>query len=157
MSRTHDVTISAFDLDRIEAELADVTDQRDCAIRILKRVQEQRDRLAEAQNLLKQCLSAMPVGYIPTHTEENLPEMIGDLAKALADETTERENLERELATVTEQRDRLAYALFMCRRELVDVLDDINKERVSYDGDDFHEALRISKEALSAMEGGSDE
>jgi hypothetical protein len=52
--------------------------------------------LAEAQNLLKQCLSAMPVGYIPTHTEENLPEMIGDLAKALAEETTERENLERE-------------------------------------------------------------
>ena len=28
--------------------------------------------LAEAQNLLKQCLSAMPVGYIPTHTAENL-------------------------------------------------------------------------------------
>jgi gamma-glutamyl:cysteine ligase YbdK (ATP-grasp superfamily) len=29
MSRTHDVTISAFDLDRIESELAAVTDQRD--------------------------------------------------------------------------------------------------------------------------------
>jgi len=29
MSRTHDVTISAFDLDRIEAELAAVTEQRD--------------------------------------------------------------------------------------------------------------------------------
>ncbi len=67
--------------------------------------------LAEAQNLLKQCLSAMPVGYIPTHTAENLPEMIGDLAKALAEETTERENLERELATVTEQRDKLAEEL----------------------------------------------
>jgi hypothetical protein len=48
MSRTHDTIISSFDLDRLEAELADVTDQRDCAIRILKRVQEQRDRLAEA-------------------------------------------------------------------------------------------------------------
>jgi len=67
--------------------------------------------LAEAQNLLKQCLSAMPVGYIPTHTAENLPEMICDLAKALAEETTERENLERELAAVTEQRDRLAEAI----------------------------------------------
>jgi hypothetical protein len=67
--------------------------------------------LVEEQNLLKQCLSAMPVGYIPTHTAENLPEMICDLAKALAEETTERENLERELATVTEQRDRLAEAL----------------------------------------------
>ena len=31
-----------------------------------------------------------------------LPEMIGDLAKALAEETTERENLERELAAVKE-------------------------------------------------------
>jgi hypothetical protein len=73
--------------------------------------ERQRDMLVEEQNLLKQCLSAMPVGYIPTHTAENLPEMIGDLAKALAEETTERENLERELAAVTEQRDRLAEAL----------------------------------------------
>jgi hypothetical protein len=29
MSRTHDVTISAFDLDRLEAELDAVTEQRD--------------------------------------------------------------------------------------------------------------------------------
>ena len=29
MSRTHDVTISAFDLDRLERELAAVTEQRD--------------------------------------------------------------------------------------------------------------------------------
>jgi hypothetical protein len=29
MSRTHDVTISAFDLDRLESELAAVTEQRD--------------------------------------------------------------------------------------------------------------------------------
>jgi hypothetical protein len=119
--------------------------------------QRERDRLVEEQNLLKQCLSAMPVGYIPTHTAENLPEMICDLAKALAEETTERENLERELAAVTEQRKKLTYALVMCRRELVDVLDDINKERVPHDGDDFHEALRISKEALTAVEGGSDD
>jgi hypothetical protein len=56
-----------------------------------------------------------------------------------------------------QQRDRLIYALFMCRRELVDVLDDINKERVSYDGDDFHEALRISKEALAAVKGDNNE
>ncbi len=29
MGRTHDVTISAFDLDRFESELAAVTEQRD--------------------------------------------------------------------------------------------------------------------------------
>jgi chromosome segregation ATPase len=61
-------------------------------------------KLAEVQNLLKQCLSSMPVGYIPTHTAENLPEMIGDLAKALAEETTERENLERELGAINAER-----------------------------------------------------
>jgi hypothetical protein len=38
MGRTHDVTISAFDLDRLEAELDAVT--------------EQRDRLAEAGKIL---------------------------------------------------------------------------------------------------------
>jgi hypothetical protein len=63
----------------------------------------------------------------------------------------------RTLESVTEQRKKLTYALVMCRRELVDVLDDINKERVPHDGDDFHEALRISKEALAAVEGGSRE
>jgi predicted transcriptional regulator len=44
MSRTHDVTISAFDLDRIESELASVT--------------EQRDRLAEALRELCETLLA---------------------------------------------------------------------------------------------------
>jgi hypothetical protein len=72
--------------------------------------ERQRDRLIEEQNLLKQCLSAMPVGYIPTHTAENLPEMIGDLAKALAEETTERENLERECERVRVERDMLVAA-----------------------------------------------
>jgi hypothetical protein len=41
MSRTHDVTISAFDLDRIESELAAVT--------------KQRDRLAEALRKFEGC------------------------------------------------------------------------------------------------------
>jgi septal ring factor EnvC (AmiA/AmiB activator) len=70
MSRTHDVTISAFDLDRLERELATVTEQRDRAqskienqaerIKYLEgatnhatgtplsKMREQRDRLAEA-------------------------------------------------------------------------------------------------------------
>jgi len=98
--------------ERFERELTAVTEQRDglrsavdYASDKLAAVTEQRDRLAEAQNILKQCLSAMPVGYIPTHTAENLPEMIGDLAKALAEETAEREKFERELNAVTEQRD----------------------------------------------------
>jgi len=63
----------------------------------------------------------------------------------------------REIYKLRAERDRLTEALFMCRRELVDVLDDINKELVPHDGDDFHEALRISKEALAAVKGGSDD
>jgi len=53
----------------------------------------------------------MPVGYVPTHTVENLPEMIGGLAKALAEETTEREKLERELTDMTKRRDELLASL----------------------------------------------
>jgi predicted nucleic acid-binding Zn-ribbon protein len=62
MSRTHDITISAFDLDRIESELAAVTEQRDRLAdqieanhkgtlvleRMVYQLREQRDRLAEA-------------------------------------------------------------------------------------------------------------
>ena len=96
--------IRVYDRRLSNREIADV-------LQLSPERQRKRDMLVEEQNLLKQCLSAMPVGYIPTHTAENLPEMIGDLAKALAEETTERENLERELAAVTEQRDRLAEAL----------------------------------------------
>jgi hypothetical protein len=80
MSRTHDVTISAFDLDQLERELAAVTEERDelkskyrthhdeaeritneiCRVssvcrkleRELAAVTEQRDRLAEAARTL---------------------------------------------------------------------------------------------------------
>jgi glycine cleavage system regulatory protein len=129
--------------------------------------QRERDMLVEEQNLLKQCLSAMPVGYIPTHTAENLPEMIGDLAKALAEETTERENLERErdealsdlefrrdlfklqeqqLNDVRAERDRLAEAL----RELCETLL-ADKPR------DITDLLNKAGDALAAVKGGSDE
>jgi hypothetical protein len=43
MSDTHDVTISGFDLDRLESELAEA--------------KEQRDRLAEALERVNECLS----------------------------------------------------------------------------------------------------
>jgi hypothetical protein len=72
MSRTHDVTISAFDLDRLEAELTAVTEQRDrladqieanhkCALmleRMVYQSREQRDRLAEALRELCETLLA---------------------------------------------------------------------------------------------------
>ena len=42
MSRTHDVTISAFDLDRLESELTAVTEQRD---RLADAIRKHRDEL----------------------------------------------------------------------------------------------------------------
>jgi hypothetical protein len=38
MSRTHDVTISAFDLDRLEAKIAAVTEQRDTLAEVAQAV-----------------------------------------------------------------------------------------------------------------------
>lgn len=107
----------------------------------------QRDMLVEEQNLLKQCLSAMPVGYIPTHTAENLPEMICDLAKALAEETTERENLERELATVTEQRDRLAEVL-------TSIMPIFNFKYLSHEE---KQKVRYASEVIAVIKGGNNE
>jgi hypothetical protein len=50
MSRTHDLTISAFDLDRLERELAAVT--------------EQRDMLAEALDMLDEVIKKMRPRYM---------------------------------------------------------------------------------------------
>ena len=69
--------------------------------------EEMEHELFRANNLIKDCLAAMPVGYIPTHTRENLPSMIADLAKELAEETQNSEKLEKELASMTQQRDAL--------------------------------------------------
>ncbi len=101
--------------EKLERELADAKEKATTAWSdnlILDSRNRQLEReLAEARNILKQCLSIMPVGYVPTHTVENLPEMIGDLAKALAEETTEREQLERELTAMTQRRDELLASL----------------------------------------------
>jgi hypothetical protein len=55
--------------------------------------EEMEHELFRANNLIKDCLAAMPVGYIPTHTRENLPSMIADLARELAEETQNSEKL----------------------------------------------------------------
>jgi hypothetical protein len=69
--------------------------------------EEMEHELFRANDLIKDCLAAMPVGYIPTHTRENLPSMIADLARELAEETQNSEKLEKELASMTQQRDAL--------------------------------------------------
>jgi hypothetical protein len=109
--------------------------------------------LTEARNILKQCLSIMPVGYVPTHTVENLPEMIGDLAKALAEETTEREQLERELTearSMTEGQWLLKVAARLvtagCKSDgIVDAMDELIQQR-----DTLAESLTELLDALGA-------
>jgi hypothetical protein len=114
------------------------------AVKHYERLQRE---LAEARELLIKCLSVMPVGYIPTHTVENLPEMIGDLAKALAEETTEREQLERELAEARKQRDALADAL-----EMITTHNPVDNQC-----DNGYSPRYAAKQALAAVKGGQHE
>ena len=51
------------------------------------------------------------------------------------------------MSTTNEQR--LREALTACRRELLQVLVSVNDEKVHFDGDDFHEALRLADNALA--------
>jgi len=130
ISSSEDIDFATFlEMESMQNQIEDLTID-------LNRVKYE---LTKAQNILKQCLSIMPVGYVPTHTVENLPEMIGDLAKALAEETTECEQLERELAEVRKQRDILERALMII-------------ESLYVDGKDTHEDWetigQIAKQAL---------
>ena len=56
MSRTHDVTISAFDLDRLEAELTAVTEQRDRLAKALWSMLNQDDMSAIRAGILLRSL-----------------------------------------------------------------------------------------------------
>jgi len=58
------------------------------------------DERDKAQGILKSCLSVMPFGNIETHTVENLPGRIADLASEIAAVSSENERLEAELAAL---------------------------------------------------------
>ena len=60
---------------------------------------EQRDSLS---NILKECLHAMPCGYVPNHTVENLPAMIEDQTALFAEEISRGESLEEQLDKLTD-------------------------------------------------------
>jgi len=59
-----------------------------------------KERSENAEAILAECMAIMPHGHTPSHTLENLPGRIGDLAKQLAEECTEREKAEAELAAI---------------------------------------------------------
>ncbi len=62
MSRTHDVTISAFDLDRLEAELAAVTEQRDRLAEALRELWDNHTLHGAAYELIENALAAVKGG-----------------------------------------------------------------------------------------------
>jgi len=57
-----------------------------------------------------------------------------------------------EIMDIKQQRDRLAEALRMCQREMLDVLRDLHDDRQPFDGDDFHAALEKTEEALATLD-----
>ena len=101
----------------LERELAAMTEQRDelrrwTSVNGVIELQRERDKLAV---ILKECLHAMPCGYIPNHTIENLPSMITSQAQTLGEECNRSDALRQ-------QRDRLAVALEQCREDSVELL-----------------------------------
>jgi hypothetical protein len=57
---------------------------------------------------------------------------------------------------VTEQRDRLAEALDVCLREMLDVIYACNEEIVDAN-DTFHQAIKLGQKTLDDVKGGSDD
>ncbi len=62
VGRTHDVTISAFDLDRLEAELAAVTEQRDRLVEALRELWDNHTLYGAAYELIEKALAAVEGG-----------------------------------------------------------------------------------------------
>jgi hypothetical protein len=61
-----------------------------------------RERRDSLSNILKECLHAMPCGYVPNHTVENLPAMITDQAQMLGEECNRADALEEQLDKLTD-------------------------------------------------------
>jgi hypothetical protein len=53
-----------------------------------ERILRERD---EAREIIAAALKSLPVGYIPAHTPESIPERIADLCKAVVDADCERD------------------------------------------------------------------
>ena len=63
---------------------------------------------------------------------------------------------EQQLNAVRAERDRLAVALDVCLREMLDVIYACNEEIVDAN-DTFHQAIKLGQKTLAAVKGGGDE
>lgn len=87
----------AAEIAKLKAALSESEKQFQAKVDEIARLLNERDK---TQGILKDCLSVMPFGNIETHTVENLPHRIADLASELAAIGSENERLEAELASL---------------------------------------------------------
>lgn len=92
-----DAAILLTKCETLQAALAESERQFQDKVYEIAALKAERDK---AQGILKACLSVMPFGNIETHTVENLPGRIADLASELAAIGSENERLEAELAAL---------------------------------------------------------
>ena len=90
---------AAAEIARLKAALAESEKQFQDKVYEIARLLDECDK---AQGILKACLSVMPFGNIETHTVENLPGRIADLASEIASLSLENERLEAKLTEVVE-------------------------------------------------------
>lgn len=81
----------------LKAALAESEKQFQAKVDEIALLLDERDK---AQGILKDCLAVMPFGNIKTHTVENLPHRIADLASEIASLSLENERLKAELAAL---------------------------------------------------------
>jgi hypothetical protein len=82
-------------------QLIKLSDVFACYRRAVEKVFCDTDSLKRKAAILSQCMSVMPIGNIKTHTIENLPDRIVELAI----EVSRLDDIESQLATVTKERD----------------------------------------------------
>ena len=87
----------AAEIAKLKDALAESEKQFQDKVYEIARLLDERDK---AQGILKACLSVMPFGNLETHTFENLPGRIADLASEIASLSLENERLEAELAAL---------------------------------------------------------
>ena len=63
-----------------------------------ERAEQAEQRNAELEQIVIASLKAAPVGYIPTHPAERLPEIIADMTTACREHSEEREQAEARVA-----------------------------------------------------------
>ena len=74
----------------------------------------------DAREILAATLKALPVGYLPNHTPESIPERVADLVARYTEAEREREEYAKTLRVIAESNDRshheTAYSAFIRER-----------------------------------------